>query len=205
MLLQKPFDAITTSTDGDCLMVLARADEEFTASQVQRLLEGRRSLSGVRNSLDRLDEQGVVSGRRVANAITYRLNREHILSEAIETIARAKQILIDKTRDAVADWEIQPVFAAIFGSAARGEMRTDSDIDVLLIRPENADWERWTDTVHEFQHAMTSWTGNDVRILELSEHEARTHGAVDPVMLEIARDGIAITGRPNWKRSGASS
>jgi len=205
MLLQKPFQAITTATDGDCLMVLARADDEFTASQVHRLLEERRSLSGIRNSLDRLDQQGIVHGRRVANAITYRLNREHILSDAIETIARAKQILIDKTRHAVVQWEIQPVFAAIFGSAARGDMRADSDIDVLLIRPEDADWEKWTDSVQELQHAMTSWTGNDVRVLELAEHEARTHGSVDPVMHEIARDGIALAGRPNWTRRGASS
>jgi len=198
MLLQRPFEAITTSTDGDCLMILARADEEFTASQVHRLLEGRRSLSGIRNSLERLDEQGVVHGRRVANAITYRLNREHILSEAIAGVARAKQTLIDRAREAITDWEIQPVFAAIFGSAARGEMRADSDIDILLIQPENADWEQWTDVVHELQHAMTSWTGNDVRVLEFAEHEARTHGSADPVLNEIAREGIALAGRANW-------
>ena len=145
-----------------------------------------------------------MTGRRVANAITYRLNREHILSEAIATVARAKQILIDKIRETIADWEIQPVFAALFGSAARGEMRADSDIDVLLIRSGDADWERWTDAVHELQHAVTSWTGNDMRVLEFAEHEARAHGSADPVLNEIAREGIALAGRANWMRGGAS-
>ena len=199
MLLQRPYESITTSTDGDCLMILARADEEFTASRVHGLLEGRRSISGVRNALERLAAQGVVLSRRVANAITYRLNREHILSEAITTIAEAKQILVQKARDAISDWETRPVYAALFGSAARGNMRVDSDIDVLLIRPDGADWERWTDSVQEFQRRMSSWTGNDVRVLEFDEREARSHGTTDPVMIEISRDGITLAGRPNWK------
>ena len=205
MLLQRPFESITTSTDGDCLMVLARADEEFAASRVHSLLEGRRSLSGVRNSLDRLVDQGVVNSRRVANATTYRLNREHILSEAIATIADAKQILIERTRDAIARWEIAPVYAALFGSAARGDMRVDSDIDVLVIRPDGADWERWADAVHDLQRLMSSWTGNDVRVLQLDEHEARSHGTTDPVMVEISRDGITLAGRPNWMKGNTTA
>lgn len=200
MLLQRPFEAITTSTDGDCLMVLARGDDEFTASQVNRLLDGRRSLSGVRNALDRLARQGVVRRRPVGNALTYRLNREHLLSRAIETIANAKPHLIERTREAIAGWEVVPTYAALFGSAARSDMREDSDIDVLVIRPDGADGERWTDAVLGLQRLMSSWTGNDVRVLEFSEDEARAHGATDPVMREIARDGIPLAGRSSWMK-----
>lgn len=200
MRLQHPFEAVTTSVDGDCLAVLARADHEFTVSRLLPLLGRTRSLTGVRNALDRLADQGVVTVRRIGNVNSYSLNRAHLIAPAIIEIATARDRLLARISSELERWRIPPVFGALFGSAARSEMNTESDIDILLIRPDDADVEVWTDQVAHLQRLITSWTGNDTRVLTFSEQEAQAHGTTDPVLREIAREGVAVIGSTSWLR-----
>jgi predicted nucleotidyltransferase len=44
---------------------------------------------------------------------------------------------VERIRDAVAGWEIKPIHAGLFGSFARGVADAESDIDVLVVRPES--------------------------------------------------------------------
>ena len=88
-------------------------------------------------------------------------------------------------------WEVPRIFTAIFGSAARGEMRPDSDIDLLVVRSDEADAEdeRWGDQLAYLSERVTAWTGNDTRVLELSAAKARGRspyrdGGVEPDMAE---------------------
>lgn len=200
MRLQHPFEAATTSVDGDCLAVLARADHEYTVSRLLPLLGRTRSLTGVRNALDRLADQGVVNVRRVGNVNSYSLNREHLLAQAIIEIATARARLVERISAEVERWQVPPVYGALFGSAARGEMRTESDIDLLLVHPDEADIEVWTDQIGRLQRLVASWTGNDTRVLAFSEQEARQHGANDPVLREIASEGTVVIGSSGWLR-----
>lgn len=203
MLLQHPFETVTTSVDGDCLAVLARADHEFTVSHLLPLLKRKRSLTGVRNALDRLAEQGIVNVRQVGNVNSYSLNRSHLLAPAIIEIAAARDRLVERVTAELQQWRVSPVYGALFGSAARGEMRTESDIDILLIHADDADIELWTDQVAHLQQLVTSWTGNDTRVLTLSEREVHEHGARDPVLREVVHEGVALTGSTSWLRQGA--
>ncbi|WP_448006167.1 nucleotidyltransferase domain-containing protein [Agromyces bauzanensis] len=200
MLLQHPFEAVTTSVDGDCLAVLARADHEFTVSRLLPLLGRKRSLTGVRNALDRLADQGVVNVRQVGNVKSYSLNRSHLVAPAIIEIATARDGLFERLAAELQHWRIQPLYGALFGSAARGEMHSESDIDILLIHPDDADIELWTDQVTQLQQLVTSWTGNDTRVLTFSEREVHEHGTRDPVLREVASDGVALIGSASWLR-----
>ena len=200
MLLQHPFEALSTSVDGDCLAVLARADHEFSASRLLPLLKITRSLTGVRNALDRLAEQGIVNIRQVGNVHSYSLNRSHLLAPAIIEIAAARDRLIGRVTTELEQWRVPAVFGALFGSAVRGEMHTDSDIDILLIHPDDSDIELWTDQVGHLQQLVTSWTGNDTRVLFFSEREVHEHGSHDPVLREVAQEGVALTGSMSWLR-----
>ncbi|GAA1061830.1 nucleotidyltransferase domain-containing protein [Agromyces bracchium] len=203
MRLQHPFEAITPSVDGDCLAVLARADHEFTASRLLPLLGRKRSLSGVRNALDRLADQGVVSVRQVGNVNSYSLNRSHMLAPALIDIATARDRLVSRLAAEMAGWQVKPTFGAMFGSAARGDMHTESDIDVLIVHADDVDIELWSEQVAHFQRQVTSWTGNDTRVLSLTESEVLDHGTEDPVLREITRDGIVLAGPTNWLRRRA--
>jgi len=47
--------------------------------------------------------------------------------------------LFERIRQQLKQWPMPPAAAAVFGSAARGDGDPASDIDVLVVRPENVD------------------------------------------------------------------
>jgi predicted nucleotidyltransferase len=202
MELQSPFAIITPTVDGDALAVLARADDEFTAPQVQRLI-GAHSVEGVRRALVRLSEQGIVEARRPSRTIYYRLNRAHLGAEAVVALAGLRSRLIGRLRERIAAWDPRPELAALFGSAATGTMRPDSDIDVFVVRPPgvDADHEGWRNQLELLTDDVAAWTGNDVRVLEYGADEvvaARRDG--DVVLDDIATVGIALHGQLTYLR-----
>lgn len=206
MLLTRPLAVVTPTVDGDVLAALARAEVTFTPGQLHRLLDAY-SVSGIRKTLRRLVAQGIVSGDRVGNAEVYRLNREHLAADAIIELSRLRETLLKRLRTELSGWSDPPTYAALFGSGARGDMRADSDLDIFLVRASAADSERpdplasWSADVDRLASVTTAWTGNDVRALEMSEVEAKEAvQARDPVMVEIERDAVVLSGdRSFWR------
>jgi len=192
MRLSRPFEVITATVDGDVLMVLARAEGPFSGRQVQRLTR-ERSVTGVHKSLKRLAEQGVVLRQRVGRTDLYRLNPDHVAADAIKAIARLPEKVFDLMRRELSAWVCKPSCAAVFGSVARGEERPDSDIDVLLVRPENADLEAWRLAVSGFMDTLSKATGNDVRVLDLTADELR-RPENDALLAELRRDAVHLMG-----------
>jgi predicted nucleotidyltransferase len=205
MLLDRPMLAVTPTIDGDVLSVLARADAAFTAPKVQRLLD-RHSVPGVRKVLNRLVEQGIVNGDQAGRTLTYRLNRDHLAAAPIIELAHLADALIERIRTAVAAWDRAPLLVMMFGSAATGQMRTDSDIDVFVVGNEPGEAsELWRAQISDLGLDITRWTGNDARVLAYTVDDL-THSK-DAVIDDIARDGILIAGdpallRPSHRRAG---
>jgi len=199
MILDRPLLTVSPTVDGDVLAVLARADAEFTAPRIQTLI-GRHSVPGVRKALHRLVRQGVVGTERSGRTMRYWLNREHVAANAIVELASLSESVIERIRAAVAEWSVQPVVVSLFGSAARGDMGPDSDIDVFMVRPaDSVDEDAWDDQIAEIERLVSAWTGNDARVLAYRPSEL--HGRRDPVLQEIERDGIHIAGDRAFLRS----
>lgn len=200
MQMQKPLAVITPTLDGDVLTALAAADVRFTPGQVARLVPDA-SVEGIRKVLQRLTRQGIVTAARAGNAYTYRLNHEHLAGPAIRELARQRATLLERLDEELKAWPVAPVHAAMFGSAARGQMHLDSDIDIFLVRPDDADPEQWEGQTGQLATAVTLWTGNDTRILEMTEAEARAGAATgDPILRSIVDEGLTIAG-PAWLRT----
>lgn len=200
MQLQHPFRTVTPTVDGDVLGVLAGADAAFTAPQVHRLL-GARSEAGVRKALNRLAEQGIVRAGRVGQAVAYQLNRRHLAAKHVLGIARLHQELLDAIRHAVSQWHEQPEFVALFGSLARRQMRPDSDIDVLVVRPDHLDGgdRTWLGQLDDLSDDITAMTGNETRILELSA--AQTQAALaegQQVVEDVHNHGVRVHGPADY-------
>lgn len=196
VILSRPFQVVTPTVDGDVLGVLARAEASFTPPQVRDLI-GFHSVGGVRNALVRLTAQGVVRSERVGRAYTYRLNRDHVTASHIVGLAEAGREVVQRMRDHIGSWAAPCEYAALFGSAAIGAMTEESDLDVLVVRPDSIDADsdaRWYAQLDAFTKASTSWTGNDTRILEMSASEVGQGARTERVLLDIARDGIALAG-----------
>ena len=192
MRLDRPMLTVTPTVDGDVLSLLARADAAFTAPKVQRLLD-RHSVPGVRKVLNRLVEQGIVHADQAGRTLTYRLNRDHLAAAPIIELAHLDDALIERIRTAVATWDRAPVLVMLFGSAATGQMRVDSDIDVFVVGNEPNDAsDRWREQISELELDITKWTGNDARVLAYSVDDL--HHTNDVVVDDIARDGILIAG-----------
>lgn len=205
MDLSRPLAVVTPTVDGDVLTVLAGAAASFTGRQVHQMA-GRHSERGVRNALQRLAKQGIVDRTRIGSSDLYTLNREHLASPYIRALAGLKAELLLRVREELASWSVPAAYAAIFGSAARGEMRVDSDIDVFVVRPSavsEADI-TWQDQVANLAERITAWTGNDARVLELSVEEVDDGVARDEqVLIDIREQGLGVAGPRNYLRKGA--
>jgi hypothetical protein len=193
--LARPFQVVTPTLDGDVLAVLAGADKAFSGREVERHV-GHASHRGVQKTLARLVNQGIVLVDHVGGAYLYALNRRHLAAPSIEELAGFRLRLIRRMREAVASWEIPPVVAVLFGSAARGDADQYSDLDVLIVRPGRVDVEddRWRAQLAFFQEEATGWTGNDARALELGEEELTAQRLQESVVRDAVAQGILLGG-----------
>jgi hypothetical protein len=194
--LYRPFTVITPTADGDALSVLARADRGFTAPEVQRLA-GQRSVEGIRQALKRLEEQGIVHASQAGNAVLFSLNREHLAAGAVIQLATLRDELIARIQNLVQGWSPPCDYAALFGSAALGNMRPTSDIDILVVRANNVDPDApaWREQIETLRRSVEGWTGNDPQVLELDQAiaVAQAHDA-DSFLRDVERDGIWLAG-----------
>ncbi len=193
MELSRPLSTVTPTLDGDVLTVLARHDVTFTTGQLHRVLT-RHSEEGIRKVLQRLAKQGVVQSDRVGNAFSYRLNRDHLAAEHIIGLAGLQETLLNRLQVRLASWNVPPVYAAVFGSAVHGSMTVDSDLDLLLVRPDDTPDALWDTQVDDLMSNVTRWIGNDARSLQFTATELATHADEEPVLHNEAYSAILIGG-----------
>jgi predicted nucleotidyltransferase len=178
--------------------VLAGTTKALSGREVARL--SGVSVNGAWKALQRLAEHGLVKEEPAGGKTTlYTLNREHLAAEAILTLTRLRSILISRIKEELASWEIQPAHASLFGSAARGDGDTASDVDIFIVRPKGVDEEdaQWRSQLNELADAVRSWTGNHAGISEVPERElARLRRERPRVVQDVERDGITVFGEP---------
>lgn len=196
MQLNHPLATITPTLDGDVLTLLARPEAAFTTGQLHRVLASY-SEEGIRKVLRRLARQGIVHSERVGNAYSYRLNREHLAAGPVMELARLLATLLGRLEERLARWPVPPVYAAVFGSAARGTMTPDSDLDLLLIRPDDSPPGDWDEQVSDLAADVSRWTGNDTRTLQYTVSELSANRG-EPVLRAVLDEGLTVAGSRAW-------
>lgn len=133
--------------------------------------------------------------RKVGRAYLYRLNREHVAARWIEGLADLRAQVFERLRAETRAWEMPPLAALVFGSVARGEAGSSSDLDLLVVRPRGCDPDDvlWRDQVAEIQRVGTALTGNDTRVVEFAEAELEQPGS-EPLIETALAEGIEIFG-----------
>lgn len=194
--LSLTYTVALSKTDGAVLSVLAGTTRPLGGREVARL--AGISQNGAWRALRRLVDQGVVIEQAAGGrSLLYTLNRDHIAADPIITLTRLRSILIERLKEHLGGWEVQPTHASIFGSAARGDGDTDSDVDILVIRPRDVEEEdeRWRSQIDSLAGAIHSWTGNHAGIAEISERDlARLRRERPPVIEDVDADGITLVG-----------
>lgn len=195
--LNFPASAVVPSAHGPVLAVLARTTEPLTGRQIAALTRPPVSQKQTATVLHALTRTGLVTATSAGPANLYLLNRDHMAADAVIELATIRERLWDRIRDHASAWTHPPAGLVVYGSAARGDGTLDSDIDLLLIRPDGVHEEdpQWAANVIELATAIDRWTGNPPEILEYTHGElAAMAAAGEPLLGHIRRDGLFILG-----------
>lgn len=199
MNLGHPISSITSPLAGRVLEVVSGTTRPLAGREIHKIV-GEGSNSGVWKVLNRLEEQGILLADRRSHATYYVANRDHLAWPSIEAIVRLRGELTARLTAEIDGWSIAPLHASIFGSTARGDADVDSDVDLLLVRPEDLapnaveDWERQLASVRD---AVQRWTGNLCQTFVATPSRLAEHvRANDPLVRGWLDDEILLAGAP---------
>ena len=134
MDLTDPTRAITPTLDGPILAALASAGRPLTVGEIATQAP-RGSEIGVRKAVGRLVDQGIVTATQMGRNVVHELNRDHVAAPAAAALAGLRNELWTRLRETLDGWALKPMYASVFGSAARRDGGPESDIDLLLVHP----------------------------------------------------------------------
>ena len=100
-----------------------------------------------------------------------------------------------------------PVSLIVFGSFARREAETDSDVDVVVVRPAliDEDHEQWSTSLEAWRSDVRRIAGNPVEALEVGVPDvARKLASRSQVWIDIRREGRAVHGSPSTSSEQSS-
>lgn len=188
MDLSNPSAAFGPSSD---LRVLRALATDSTPRSGRRIA----GAAGVAHStallvLDRLVREGVALELDAGRARLFHLNDEHVLAGPIRELAAARERLLDRMRDHLAQWAVAPGAALVFGSAARGDGGPSSDVDLLLIRHVDPMDRVWRTQVDDLADRVRAWSGNHLGVVEMTPAEL---GGATTLVESVRRDGIELT------------
>ncbi|WP_448058975.1 nucleotidyltransferase family protein [Cellulomonas hominis] len=159
------------------------------------------SYAGVRLALGRLCDQGVVIARRSGNGMLFSLNRAHLafpaLDAALSTFEPFDE-LVARLHDLVCAQHPPDgagVTLAVFGSVARGEATTGSDLDLLLVVPDRWSADETDRLADDLRRDARDWTGNAVQVYSLTRSALGSAiQADDPIVTSWERDAVTVAG-----------
>lgn len=196
MDLSDPASVALPTSSAAVIRVLAGADTSFTTREIGRLagVSHTRAAQVVRA----LARHGVVAVEQRGRSHLCRLNRDHVATAPLVALVSLRRALLDRLRDQVSDWGLPAVHVSVFGSAARGDGGLDSDIDLLVVRPDgvDADDDDWAAQLHQAADAAYHASGNALAWFEVSMAELRQAvRAREAIIREWRQDAVHLGGR----------
>jgi predicted nucleotidyltransferase len=195
--LSSPISSVIPTAQGAVLAVLSRSGEPLSGRQVAALTNGRFGQWRVNEVLGQLAAAGIVLRESRPPAKLYRLNRDHVAAAGVEALANQRQELLSRIRSDVAAWVVQADAVWLFGSAARGDGDTTSDIDLLVVRPAAVDQddETWLGQIDEVSEHIAKWSGNSCEVLELSRAElAEVVSRGERLVEDLRAEALTLSG-----------
>ena len=185
MDVSAPIRSVVPSLDGSVLAVLASTTAPLSLGDVHRRARG--SKSGIRQVLLRLVDEGLVHD--VPGG--YVLNRDHVAAPAVDLLANLHGELARRIRSEAERWPEPVQLVGLYGSAARRDGDSTSDIDVLVVS-DSADLDHLAEHLTE---RIRAWTGNPAQILGLRPADLRRlRRAKEPISDAWDRDLIVLHG-----------
>jgi len=197
MDLARPASVMVPAGTEAVLRVLAGTDAPLGVREVARLA----GVSANRASqvLSDLAEHGVVLVDERGAGRLCRLNRAHLATDPLLALAGLRARLIGFLREEAAAWPQRPTHVSLFGSAARGDGTTRSDLDLLVVRPDrrsDTHDERWEQQLFDSGQRIFAATRNRAAWFVTTPADLRRAlRSAAPIIAEWRRDGIHLAGR----------
>lgn len=192
----RPVEAVIPGVQGRVLAVLAETTAELNLRTIARL--SGVSHAQVSRVLPGLVDLGLVERREAPPSSLFRLVPEHVAAGPLLALARARDCVVEEMGRVAALLPTVPVSVITFGSFARGEADSESDIDAVFVRPVGIDEsdEAWADSVEQWRSRIHRVSGNPVEVLEVGSDEVGTRlSSRHPVWGDIRREGVVVHGR----------
>lgn len=191
----RPIEAVIPGAQGRILAVLI----ETTAPLNLRTLARLASVSPAQASrvMPDLVDLGLVERYEVPPSSQFLLARSNVAAQAVIELARSRETAAERIGLAAASMATPPESVIVFGSFARGEAGADSDIDVVVVRPDSIDEEddEWATALEAWRVEARAITGNSVEIVEvsLSEASSKVRGRTE-FWRNVRRDSVSVYG-----------
>jgi predicted nucleotidyltransferase len=192
----RPVEAIVPGAQGRILAVLAQTTAELNLRTIARLADV--SPAQASRVLPTLTTLGLVERRDAPPSVLYRLVPDHVGARAIVTLTQARRTLFEEF-GRTAEESMPGATVVVFGSLARGEATSESDIDILVVRPSGIaeDDVEWATVLQSWKRQVHRLAGNRIDVLEMGEDEVpRKLRSKRPLWVDIRRDGILLAGKP---------
>ena len=170
MDLSHPINTLAPGLEGAVLEVLTRATRPLSGRAVRRCLSRQASQSGVQKALDRLCDAGLVTQSLKGRAILNQLNRDHVLAPFVVDLVELGDTMPSRLSDLIRPHLRGASKALLFGSVARWQADADSDIDLILVWPDEADEDPW-DVDLDIVGDLMRFTGNPCNTMVFTESE----------------------------------
>lgn len=194
MNLGHPLSSLVTTLSGQVLEVLVNTSYPLSGREVTRLLRREASQQGVQNALDQLADHGLVEQVTAGGSILNTLNRNHILAPFIIGIVNLRADLIDQIANIVSEEAPQVRRAILFGSLARGSADERSDIDIVLVWPDQESEDKAEENIAS---RIDKLTGNTSNLLHYTTDEFDGLAERAPELYSaIGSEGIELIGAP---------
>ncbi len=168
MDLGMPLVTVFGRTEGAVLTALARGSASVNGRQIERLLGGTVSIRGVPGALERLTRAGLVLAASRQAETLYRVNREHLLWLTVEATMNSLTTLRQRIRDLAHESAPNGTAVVLYESVERVEATADSDIDLLVVYPDQIPASLREDFVDELGRRVELWTGNPAQVIHIT-------------------------------------
>ncbi len=112
-------------------LLLLHPDTTYHVRELARLTGT--SAGTLHKELTKLTNGGVLRRQEVGNQVRYSADRDCPVFEELASILRKTSGLVDVLVEALSSVEKNIALAFVFGSVARGEQQSNSDVDVMLV------------------------------------------------------------------------
>jgi predicted nucleotidyltransferase len=112
-------------------LLLLNPEASFHVRELARITGT--SAGTLHKELTKLTAGGILQRKKIGNQVHYSANLECPIFDELASILRKTSGLADVLAKALIGLENKIDFAFVFGSVARGDQRTHSDIDIMLI------------------------------------------------------------------------